>query len=67
MKKIILSLIVLAPSTLLANPLYPIITVKERLRLELWREGLPEAKRPIKLHSLRRRLPAELDLALEKF
>jgi hypothetical protein len=65
-KILFLLTLIFASSLSMASPLDQMMTIKERLRLSLWVEGLEE--RPLEKQNLKpkRELPEEIERALRK-
>ncbi len=65
-KILFLLTLIFASSFSMASPLDQMMTIKERLRLSLWVEGLEE--RPLEKQNLKpkRELPEEIERALRK-
>ena len=65
-KILFLRTLIFASSFSMASPLDQMMTIKERLRLSLWVEGLEE--RPLEKQNLKpkRELPEEIERALRK-
>lgn len=57
---------VLSSSVCLASPVEHLMTIKERLRLSLWVEGLQEGAQTKLSHQSKRALPEEIERALRK-
>jgi hypothetical protein len=50
----------------MASPIDPMMTIKERLRLSLWVEGLNENPQQDSMVKAKRDLPEEIERALKK-
>ncbi len=57
---------VLSSSVTLASPVEHLLTIKERLRLSLWVEGLQEGAQTKLSHQNKRVLPEEIERPLRK-
>lgn len=56
----------LTTSVAMASPMEQMMTIKERLRISLWVEGLQESPKPKSEFKPKRELPEELERALRK-
>jgi hypothetical protein len=67
MLKIFLLLTLFLTTTVsMASPIDPMMTIKERLRLSLWVEGLNENPQQDSMVKAKRDLPEEIERALKK-
>ena len=58
--------VVFTSSVSFANPVDHLMTIKERLRLSLWVEGIQEGQNQKLAHQSKRALPEEIERALRK-
>ena len=66
LKLLILFGLFLSSSVVLASPLEQVMTIKERLRISLWLEGIEETPVAKTMAQSELELPEEIELALKK-